>query len=116
MSKHTTYRGSTMDMDSLRRDNEKTPALGNMGVNARGDKLGRGNTVAKTADQLARENHRVQSAIVHTGLKGEVPESSVVLEQPKQTPVPVKATVAKKTKETELPSGDIIVEEDSDEG
>ena len=112
MSRHTTYRGATIDMDTMRRENEKVPALGNMNVNAKGDKLARGGTVAKTADQLARENHRVQSAVVHTGLKGPLPESPVVLEKPK-TSTPVAATV-KKTKEKELPSGDIVIEEDKD--
>jgi hypothetical protein len=97
-------------MDTMRRENEKVPALGNMGVNARGDKLARGGTIAKTADQIARENHRVQSSIVHTGLKGPVPESPVATEPVKS---PVKAT-AKKVKETELPSGDIIIEDDKD--
>lgn len=113
MSKHTSYRGATIDMDSMRRENEYVPAIGNANVNARGDKLGRAGTVAKTADQLARENHRVQSAVVQTGLKGPVPTSPAVVEQKQATPV--KAT-AKKTIETELPSGDIIIEEDKDEG
>jgi hypothetical protein len=110
MSRHTTYRGATIDMDNMRRDNEKVPALGNMGVNAKGDQLARGGTITKTADQLARENHRVQSQVVHTGLKGPVPASP-------ETPVPtapVKAAV-KKTVEKELPNGDISIEEDSDE-
>jgi hypothetical protein len=111
MSKHTSYRGATIDMEAMRRENEKVPALGNMGVNAKGDKLARGGTVAKTADQLARENHRVQSAVIQTGLKGAVPASPAVVEQKQVTPV--KATV-KKTVEKELPSGDIVIEEDKD--
>lgn len=112
MSRHTTYRGTTIDMDSMRRENEKTPALGNMNVNAKGDSVGRGSTITKTADQLARENHRVQSTITHSGLKGPVPTSPVDIDAPKS--VPVKPTVAKKVKETELPSGDIVIE-DADE-
>ncbi len=112
MSRHTTYRGTTIDMDSIRRENESSPALGNMGVNAKGDKIGRGATVTKTADQLARENHRIQSSVVQTGLKGAMPESPVTIEQPRQT-APVKATT-KKIKEVELPSGDIVVEDDKD--
>ena len=91
--------------------NEKVTALGNMGVNAKGDKIGSAGKIAKTADQLARENHRVQSAIVHTGLKGPMPESVATVDQTKQ---PVKATV-KKTVEKELPSGDIVIEEDNND-
>ncbi len=112
MSRHTSYRGTTIDMDTMRRENEKVPALGNMRTNARGDKLGRGGTITKTADQLARENHRVQSAVIQTGLKGEVPASPAIVEQKQVTPV--KPTV-KKTKEVETPDGDIIIEEDKDE-
>jgi hypothetical protein len=111
MSKHTSYRGTTIDMDSMRRENEKTPALGNMNVNAKGDQVARGGTIAKTADQIARENHRVQTMVVNTGLKGDMPSSPAVVEQKK---TPVKPTTVK-TKETELPSGDIIIEDDKDE-
>ena len=111
MSKHTSYRGATIDMEAMRRENEKVPALGNMNVNAKGDKLARGGAVAKTADQLARENHRVQSAVIQTGLKGPLPTSPATVEQKQVTPV--KATV-KKTVEKELPSGDIVIEEDKD--
>lgn len=113
MSRHTSYRGTTIDMDTMRRENEKATALGNMSVNAKGDQIGRAGLVTKTADQIARENHRVQSAIVKTGLKGAVPTSPAVVEQKKAVPEPVKAT-AKKVKETELLSGDIIVEDDND--
>ena len=37
MSKHVSYRGVTIDMDSIRCENEKTTAIGNMKVNAKGD-------------------------------------------------------------------------------
>ncbi len=105
MSRHTTYRGTTIDMDSIRRENEKTPALGNMQVNAKGDQI-RGGAVVKSADQIARENHRVTSTITHTGLKGDVPDSPE-----SALPKPVQKTTAtpKKQKESELPNGDIIV-------
>ena len=106
MSRHVTYRGATLDMDSIRRENEHVPAIGNLRVNAKGDQI-KGGLVTKTADQLARENHRVQSAIVHTGLKGPVPTSPEI-PKPSKPPEPVAKTVAK---EIELPSGDIIIEE-----
>lgn len=107
MSRHVSYRGSTIDMDSLRRENETVPAMGNMSVNAKGDQINRG-VVTKTADQIARENHRSVSAIVNTGLKGRQPDATgISMDQPK---VAVKATT-RKSKETELPSGDIIIED-----
>lgn len=115
MSRHTSYRGTTIDMEALSRENEKTVALGNMGVNARGDKVGRNGIITKTADEIARENHRVQSAVVSTGLKGPVPANPAMAVETKQKPMatastPVKPTV-KKTREVELPNGDIEIEE-----
>lgn len=111
MSRHVSYRGSTIDMDSLRRENEKVPAIGNMKVNAKGDQIDRG-VVTKTADQIARENHRTVSAVVNTGLKGKQPDTvGIALETPKKA---VKPTVEKKTKEVELLSGDIIIEDDNE--
>lgn len=109
MSKHVTYRGTTIDMDSLRRENEKSVAIGNMKVNARGDQISRG-MVTKTADEIARENHRIQSTIVNSGLKGPAPSTEgLAIEGQKPQPKP-----AKKTKETELSSGDIVIEEDNE--
>ena len=111
MSRHVTYRGVTLDMDSLRRENEKVPAMGNMGVNARGDKI-KGTLVTKTSDQIAREHHRVQTSIVRTGLKGPAPVSPAAIEAPKTESKPkAKET---KVKEVELPSGDIIMKEDNE--
>lgn len=108
MTKHVSYRGVTIDMDSMRRENEKSVAVGNMSVNAKGDQI-QGGMVTKTADQIARENHRIQSAIVKTGLKGPIPAAPTpILEAPKKAaPKPVKPTI--KTKELEMPNGDIIV-------
>ena len=108
MSKHVTYRGVTLDMDSIRRENEKVPAIGNMKVNARGDQI-RGGQIIKNVSEVAKENHKLQSAVVNTGLKGPLPEAA------KDLTLAPKATPAKKDKsvrEVELPSGDIIIEED----
>lgn len=111
MSRHVTYRGTTLDMDSIRRENEKVPAIGNMKVNAKGDQISAGR-VTKTADQIARENHRVQSTVVNTGLKGAIPKANIpVLEAPKPTKV---ARTTKPMKEVELPSGDIVMKEDDE--
>lgn len=112
MSRHVSYRGITIDMDSLRRENEKSVAIGNMPVNARGDLLDKGK-ITKTADQLARENHRVQSIVTNAGLKGPEPEPEVVSEG--LSKVPMKATKTKSSKEVELPSGDIVIEDDTSE-
>lgn len=109
MSRHVSYRGVTIDMDTMRRENEKVTALGNMKVNAKGDQLGRGGAVVKQVDKVARENHLSQTSIVNTGLKGPVPASPALVEQKKEAPV--KATVKKKL-EKELPNGDIEVQDE----
>jgi hypothetical protein len=109
MARHTTFRGAGIDMDSLRRENEKAPALGNMGVNARGDRIVRG-IITKTADELARENHRIPSAILKTGLKGAVPESPILVPDPVKSKSIAPITSSTKKKEIELPNGDIIQE------
>jgi hypothetical protein len=103
-------------MEALSRENEKTVAIGNMKVNAKGDQLGKGASVTKTADQIARENHRIQSAIVNTGLKGKPPAvEGISLDKPvTQTKVTkAQAPAPTKKKEVELPSGDIVIEDDS---
>jgi hypothetical protein len=101
-------------MDSIRRDNEKVPAIGNMKVNAKGDQIA-GGRITKSADQIARENHRVQATIVNTGLKGPIPAAPAVLEAPKSKKIPGKATApAKPLIEVELPSGDIVMKEEDD--
>jgi hypothetical protein len=92
-------------MESLSRENERVPAIGNMKVNAKGDQIDRG-MVTKTAEQIARENHRVQSVVMNTGLKGKQP---VAPDIQLETPKPTKATKVL-PKEKELPSGDIVVE------
>lgn len=112
MSRHVTYRGATMDMDSLRRENEKAPAIGNMKVNAKGDQI-KGGKVTKTSEEIARENHRIQSSVVRTGLKGPVPKGMVPQIGNGAAPAPKEAVKATKTKETELPSGDIVIEDDT---
>lgn len=111
MSKHVSYRGLTIDMDSMRRENEKVPAIGNMKVNAKGDQI-KGGKVTKTADELARENHRIQSTIVSSGLKGAIPAEPTITSPIAVKPAPVKATVAAPApvKEKELPNGDIVIE------
>jgi len=108
MSKqHTTYRGNKINMDVMRRENEKVPAIGNMKVNAKGDQISGGN-ITKTADDIARERHRVQSVLVNSGLKGPQPTSNVNLDVAK----PAAKTTTKTAKEKELPNGDIVIDND----
>lgn len=112
MSKHVTYRGTTIDMDSLRRENEKSIAIGNMKVNAKGDQIGKEQT--KTADQLARENHRIHSAVVSTGLKGKQPDATGMSIEKAPPAIQRQTKITPKKIEKELPSGDIIIGDSSE--
>lgn len=106
MAKHTSYRGVTLDIDSLRRENGDAVALGNARTNARGDQIDHTGKVVKTAEQIARESHRTKTEIINTGIKGPMPEepaSPIAAKRQTVQPRPAKKT------ETELPSGDIIV-------
>lgn len=52
---YKTMQGRMVDIEKLRAANETTPAVGNMGVNARGDSLGPGGKIVKTKQQHMRE-------------------------------------------------------------
>ena len=47
--------GKVIDMDKLMRQNELTPAVGNMNVNARGDELGAGGRIVRTREEVVAE-------------------------------------------------------------
>ena len=49
---YRTMNGRQVDMDKLRSQNELTPAVGNMKVNARGDELGAGGKIVRTREQI----------------------------------------------------------------
>lgn len=49
---YRTMQGRAIDMDKLRSQNELTPAVGNMKVNARGDEIGRGGKIIRTREQV----------------------------------------------------------------
>lgn len=56
---HRTARGKGIDIDRLKLMNETTVAVGNAGVNARGDVV-RGNKVIKTREQITQENYKIR--------------------------------------------------------
>ncbi len=49
---YSTARGVQIDMLKIINQNEMTIAVGNMGVNARGDKLGPGGKIVKRSDKI----------------------------------------------------------------
>lgn len=52
---YTSVRGKEIDMEKLSLRNEKTPAVGNMRVNARGDEIGEGGKVVRTREQVLQD-------------------------------------------------------------
>ncbi len=50
-TQHFTMQGKPIDLDALRTKNEKTIAVGNAGVNARGDTIGPGGKIVKKREE-----------------------------------------------------------------
>lgn len=68
MSKvYKTARGKTIDMDKVKLANETVTAVGNMKVNARGDKLGHGGQVVAGRNQVMDRVYAVGSNPVPSG-------------------------------------------------
>jgi len=66
---YKTAQGKAVDLGTIMLQNEHTRAVGNMNVNARGDRLGSGNKVIETKNrQIQKQNNRtsVPAATVHT--------------------------------------------------
>ncbi len=59
---HFTYKGQAVDMGAMLIMNEHSVALGNANMNARGDVVGRGGKVERTAEEIADEHYRAQAA------------------------------------------------------
>ena len=53
--------GKIVDIDSLRLMNERTIAVGNMKVNARGDQLGQGGKIIQTRNEVMSQKHKIHS-------------------------------------------------------
>ena len=87
-SKQSVYRtakGTQIDMLKLINQNETTIAVGNMNVNARGDKLGPGGKIIKRGNEIAGTNVPNQVAV----------KSQPVVEAPiSATTTPTKKNVA----------------------
>ena len=67
---YRTMQGRMVDIEKLRASNEHVRAVGNMNVNARGDVLGRGNTVLKSKEQVMREYYEApKGAVADTPVK-----------------------------------------------
>jgi hypothetical protein len=59
---YRTAQGKNIDLDSLILSNEKTIAMGNMNVNARGDELGPGGKVSAKRNQTMDDYYRLNTS------------------------------------------------------
>lgn len=81
-STYRTAQGKMVDMNALRLKNEHVRAVGNMGVNAKGDVIdGRGRTVSTRNKQVAKQYQRQISA----------PQTNITHQQPPSSMEQVKA-------------------------
>lgn len=87
---HRTMQGKQIDMEKLMRQNELTPAIGNMGVNARGDELGNGGKILRTREEVVQAYYE--------GHPGSKPTPRVSVPEPV---VNKPVTTSKKTKDEE---------------
>lgn len=64
---YTSMRGREIDMEKLALQNELTPAVGNIRVNARGDLLGPGGQIIKTKEQILEEYYKNNPRSIQEG-------------------------------------------------
>ena len=73
--KHVTALGKQFDMDAFRAKHEKTRAVGNMSVNARGD-------VIDSNDQVINDNNKRVSAMYRNTMQSYGPKTKAVPAKP----------------------------------
>ena len=74
---YRTAQGRSLDMETIRLQNEFVPALGNMRVNARGDQLGPGGKIVKTREQVMDEYYKTRPTVGdNIPTEGEIPTRS----------------------------------------
>lgn len=58
--------GKSIDMDSIRLNNESSIAVGNMKVNARGDELGPGGEIVKSRNQVMADYYKLNTPVAES--------------------------------------------------
>ena len=120
MAKYRSYRGVVVDMEELRRKNEKAPAAGNMGTNANGDVLGPGGKIIEKAQARAQKHYVSRETVSKTNvsIKGDQNNEKVFEDEKAMAKVPVPEsdtaakTNTKRKVEKETESGDIVLEDE----
>ena len=88
--KYRTAKGKMLDMEAMRTANEKTVASGNMKVNAKGDELGKGGRIVKTAKERATVRHQRVKQTAQASLKKPLETKETKINpEPKPEPKPI---------------------------
>jgi hypothetical protein len=112
MTTYKSSKGISIDMEVLVGINEKVVAAGNMALNAKGDALGKGGKVIKTAQQRSLEAKK-QASVSKVSIKGESKNAEVFSEETGKDQKTKESKPRKKNKwEVELEDGSIIIEEE----
>lgn len=61
---YKTASGKRIDFDTMQLKGEEVIAVGNMGVNARGDKLGTGGNIEKTREEVMADYYRIHNGTI----------------------------------------------------
>jgi hypothetical protein len=78
---YKTMQGKTIDFDSLRLQNELTPAVGNMRVNARGDEIAPGGTIVRSRDDIVEKKTQQQNSQIAEFTEDFGPEPEITPEE-----------------------------------
>jgi hypothetical protein len=83
MKNHRSMRGVSVDLSKLMTQQEKNITVGNTQSNARGDQLGRGGRVVKSADSIAREHYNQNPAkpVVRSTIKVDAEKKATKVEK-----------------------------------
>lgn len=88
--KYRTAKGKMIDMEAMRTANEKTVASGNMKVNAKGDELGKGGRIVRTAKERATVRHQRVKQTAQASLKKPLETKETKINpEPKPEPKPI---------------------------
>lgn len=88
-----TARGKMIDMAAISAKHENTKAVGNVSMNARGDRLNPDGSVKVTAEQVARTHHNIKTPPQETAISDPKPLQPKPVAEPAPQPEPVAETV-----------------------
>ena len=122
---YKTAKGADLDLNQLKLNNEHVIAVGNAGVNARGDVVDRGRVV-KTREQVMQETYNIRGSNVVQDAKSKIRTSAnaisadklspPVINNPPEVSKPVQTNTIASTLEADIivPADTAVVEETTD--